>query len=59
MFIVDPETRGKVIAALNANGGNASPVHFTFKGGSMADRAMQLIEADFESRNSRYSNTVD
>jgi hypothetical protein len=32
MFIVDPETRGKVIAALNANGGNASPVHFTFKG---------------------------
>ena len=25
MFIVDPETRGKVIAALNANGGNASP----------------------------------
>ena len=32
MFIVDPETRGKVIAALNAKGGNASPVHFTFKG---------------------------
>jgi D-glycero-alpha-D-manno-heptose-7-phosphate kinase len=32
MFIVDPEARGKVIAALNASGGNASPVHFTFKG---------------------------
>lgn len=32
MFIVDPETRGKVITALNARGGNASPVQFTFKG---------------------------
>lgn len=32
MFVVRPEDRIRVISVLNANGGNASPVHFTSQG---------------------------